>query len=321
MAEKEKLFQENEAMRTELTAARMEHSKVQTALMARDAELERRNVEIGSLQSDKASLDKMLQVRHAAGKALPGRYCCWCSWCLPCYSGLQLTVEAAACCRRIRSVIACADKLLWRPTSEVLQEKQSEISELQTRLAAAADRNVALTEANSALDAQLHEAQAASSRAALTQSRLEQEKEIMQKTNAWLSQVRGRPWEMRRYWSKRRKCAVSRHGGCSVCDGGKAPAALCGLPGNSKHHAPVHRAHSPLFRSWSASLMHSTRSGARQRTPFWTCSGGWQRLSRRRSACRQTTRGWLRSWRRRGRRLRSVLADCGGWVERSVLTH
>lgn len=46
----------------ELTTARMEHSKAQTALMAKDAELERKNVEIGSLQADKASLDKLLQV-------------------------------------------------------------------------------------------------------------------------------------------------------------------------------------------------------------------------------------------------------------------
>jgi hypothetical protein len=40
----------------------MECSRVQTSLMSRDAELERKNVEIGSLQSDKASLDKLLQV-------------------------------------------------------------------------------------------------------------------------------------------------------------------------------------------------------------------------------------------------------------------
>ena len=46
----------------EITAARMECSRVQTSLMSRDAELERKNVEIGSLQSDKASLDKLLQV-------------------------------------------------------------------------------------------------------------------------------------------------------------------------------------------------------------------------------------------------------------------
>lgn len=103
VAEKEKLFQENETLRQvgptgqlvhvqacwrcrshlaawrsgadasasarysaivlqELTSARMEHSKAQTALMAKDAELERHNVEISSLQSDKASLDKLLQV-------------------------------------------------------------------------------------------------------------------------------------------------------------------------------------------------------------------------------------------------------------------
>ena len=71
-----------------------------------------------------------------------------------------------------------------------MQEKQSEISELQTRLAAAADKNVALTEGHAALDARLHEAQAAASRASLTQTRLEQEKDILAKSNAWLSQVR-----------------------------------------------------------------------------------------------------------------------------------
>lgn len=102
VAEKEKLFQENEALRQvrlqsvccssnclawlrpesvrwpsraaclpalhrepaaqELTAARMEHSKAQTALMSKDAELERRAVEVAALQSDKAGLDKLLQV-------------------------------------------------------------------------------------------------------------------------------------------------------------------------------------------------------------------------------------------------------------------
>lgn len=106
----------------------MEHSKSQTGLMAKDAELERKNVEIGSLQADKAGLDKLVQ------------------------------------------------------------EKQSEIGELRTRLAAAADRSVALTQANAQLDAQLHEAQAAASRTALTLSRLQQEKEIQAKSNAWLSQ-------------------------------------------------------------------------------------------------------------------------------------
>lgn len=45
----------------------MEHSKAQTALMAKDAELERKNVEIGSLQADKASLDKLLQVGAGVG--------------------------------------------------------------------------------------------------------------------------------------------------------------------------------------------------------------------------------------------------------------
>ena len=47
----------------------MEHSKAQTALMARDAELERRAVEVSSLQSDKAQLDKLLQV---GGPAVAG---------------------------------------------------------------------------------------------------------------------------------------------------------------------------------------------------------------------------------------------------------
>lgn len=49
---------------------------------------------------------------------------------------------------------------------------------------------MALTEANAGLDAKLHEVQAASSRSALTQARLEQEKSILEKSNAWLLQVR-----------------------------------------------------------------------------------------------------------------------------------
>lgn len=91
-----------------------------------------------------------------------------------------------------RGKCVCVHPAAMRP-----QEKQSEISELQTRLAAAADKGVALTESNASLDAQLHEAQAAASRAALTQARLEQEKGILEKSNAWLSQVRGGVWGCR----------------------------------------------------------------------------------------------------------------------------
>ena len=57
----------------ELTSVRMELHKCQTAGMHKDAELERRNVEVASLQSDKASLDKLLQV--GAG--------CWVLGCVP----------------------------------------------------------------------------------------------------------------------------------------------------------------------------------------------------------------------------------------------
>lgn len=90
-------------------------------------------------------------------------------------------------CWRAHACLLTTDRSARGPAA--LQEKQAEISELQTRLAAAADRCVALTEGSAQLDARLHEAQAAASRAALTQTRLEQEKEILEKSNAWLSQV------------------------------------------------------------------------------------------------------------------------------------
>lgn len=127
----------------ELTAARLEQSRCQTALMSRNAELERRGVEVGALQADKASLDKLLQ------------------------------------------------------------ERQGEIGELQARVAAAADKAVALTQANAALDARVHEAQAAASRAALTQARLEQEKGILEKSNAWLAAELDRKTEA--FGAERRK--------------------------------------------------------------------------------------------------------------------
>ena len=174
----------------ELTTARMEHSKVQTALMAKDAELERRNVEIGSLQSDKSSLDKLLQVGEA-GAWLEDSPSCSFAVRHASKRGSLASAGFPFCCQRLKRCRG-VERLCARAPRRVLacvQEKQSEISELQTRLAAAADKNVALTEANAALDAKLHEAQATASRSALTQSRLQQEKEIMEKTNAWLSQV------------------------------------------------------------------------------------------------------------------------------------
>jgi hypothetical protein len=70
----------------------------------------------------------------------------------------------------------------------LLQEKQSDIDEFQTRLQAAADKVIAVTKTNTELDAQLHAAQAAQSRAALQQARFEQEKEILEKGNKWLNE-------------------------------------------------------------------------------------------------------------------------------------
>ena len=69
---------------------------------------------------------------------------------------------------------------------------------MQTRLAAAADKSVALTESAARMDAALHEAQSAASRAALAQARLEQEKAILEKSNAWLTQVCALPGCRRR---------------------------------------------------------------------------------------------------------------------------
>lgn len=57
----------------ELTSARAEVHKQQTALMQRDAELEHRNVEVAALQRDKASLDKLLQERQAEIQELQTR--------------------------------------------------------------------------------------------------------------------------------------------------------------------------------------------------------------------------------------------------------
>lgn len=49
----------------ELTAAKKEVHKLQSALFQRDAELEQKRLEVDSLQRDKGSLDKLLQERQA----------------------------------------------------------------------------------------------------------------------------------------------------------------------------------------------------------------------------------------------------------------
>lgn len=110
----------------EVTSVRSELHTLQTQLAQRDAEVERRKVELDSTQRDKLSLEKLLR------------------------------------------------------------EKQTDIEEMQDRLQAAADKLITLTKTNTELDAKLHSTQALQSRAALNQSRLEQEKEILEKGNKWL---------------------------------------------------------------------------------------------------------------------------------------
>lgn len=57
----------------ELTTARAEVHQLQTALMSRDAELEKKRMEITSLQQDKSSLDKLLQEKQAEIQELQTR--------------------------------------------------------------------------------------------------------------------------------------------------------------------------------------------------------------------------------------------------------
>ena len=71
---------------------------------------------------------------------------------------------------------------------KLVQQRQLEIQELQTRLKAALDKVVALTEQNAHLEARFQEAQAASNRVSLHQTRLESEKEILERGNKWLSE-------------------------------------------------------------------------------------------------------------------------------------
>jgi hypothetical protein len=57
----------------DLTSARQEAQRLQTALAQRDSELERRNVEMSALRRDKATLDKLLQQRQAEAQELQTR--------------------------------------------------------------------------------------------------------------------------------------------------------------------------------------------------------------------------------------------------------
>ena len=94
-------------MLQEVTTARAEAHKLQTELMQRDAELERKNVEVASLQRDKAQLDKLLQVggRVLGSGALFLRVCRCRSVCEHwggALSGCQQADHASPCRRRAR---------------------------------------------------------------------------------------------------------------------------------------------------------------------------------------------------------------------------
>ena len=125
-SEKESLDKENQALRHDATTAKAKVHSLESELMQRDAEAERR----------KMDGDNILRDRNA----------------------LQRLVE----------------------------EKQSDIESLQIRLQAAGEKLVSLTKANTDLDAQFHAAQASQTRAALNQTRIEQEKAILEKGNKWL---------------------------------------------------------------------------------------------------------------------------------------
>lgn len=110
----------------EATNARKEVHSLQTQLMQRDAELERRTVELDVAKSDKSSLEKLLR------------------------------------------------------------EKEADVNELRTRLKSISEKVLVLTKTNAELDSKLHEAQVSQSRATLNLTKVQQEKEILEKGNKWL---------------------------------------------------------------------------------------------------------------------------------------
>lgn len=69
------------------------------------------------------------------------------------------------------------------------------------------DKNVALTQSNIQLETAVHDAQSAQSRAQLTQARLEQEKNIVEKANKWLNEELERKSEA--FNAERRKATDS----------------------------------------------------------------------------------------------------------------
>ena len=69
---------------------------------------------------------------------------------------------------------------------KALSERKNEIDEIQARLETSSNKVLALTKANGELDSRLQAALAEKSRATLSHSKLEQEKEILEKSNAWL---------------------------------------------------------------------------------------------------------------------------------------
>ena len=164
----------------EVTAARSEVHKLQTSLMQRDAELERRNLENRSLAQDKASLERLLQERESEIQELQARLQAGAVRrrpllpCPPPCSGLRSACTAPAVPHTYlrMDTFSCGTACITLPGL----------------LTCVQDKVVALTNTNTQLDAQVHEAQAAQSRAALKHTRLEQEKEILEKGSRWLSE-------------------------------------------------------------------------------------------------------------------------------------
>lgn len=142
--------------------------------MQKDADLERRNMEINILQQDRNSLDRLLQEKDSEIRELQTR--------------LQAAVVSLLKTRAY-IISICIDGFGYQ---------LSIFHHIFIQ-----DKNIALTETNAQLDAKVHDAQTAQSRAQLTQTRLEQEKQILEKGNKWLAEELERKSEA--YAQERRK--------------------------------------------------------------------------------------------------------------------
>ena len=290
----------------------MEHSKAQTALMARDAELERRAVEVAALQSDKAGLDKLLQVGQAWQGGLAwrvlGRRVLWDQQAAAALRAPLPSASATAASPVVAHLLHPTTPTP-RPATPTTHPGAGEAvgdcgaadaaggGRRQKRGADRGQRGAGCAAARGAGGRQPCGAHADAAGAGEADPGEEQRLAV-----AGARHARAALWGLLQGHAavlRTLRCnaagAASWGSSCwaGPCRRSGRPHAVpcwpnCRLPATRSAACcpPTSPCSLPPRRSWSARARPSMRSGARPQTPSWTCSAAWRRPSPRRSACR-----------------------------------